>query len=165
MSLFKLASQSETPFFKTVPKRCMLISQGRPAGVQLVGPRPLHPARVSLRCRCLHAATLLRPRAAAARALLTHVSVRCSLAVQSPSRVGSLRPHGLSPARLLCPWDSPGKSPGMGCHALLQGVFPTQGSNPCLLRLLHQQVDSLVLEPPGKPVITMTQNCKLEREK
>ena len=87
MSLFKLASQSETPFFKTVPKRCMLISQGRPAGVQLVGPRPLHPARVSLRCRCLRAATLLRPRAAAARALLTPVSVRCSLAVQSPSGV------------------------------------------------------------------------------
>ena len=38
-----------------------------------------------------------------------------------------LRPHGLQPARLLCPWDSPGKNPGVGCHVLLQGIFPTQG--------------------------------------
>ena len=34
--------------------------------------------------------------------------------------------------RLLCPWDSPGKNTGVGHHALLQGVFPTQGPNPCL---------------------------------
>ena len=31
--------------------------------------------------------------------------------------------------RLLCPWDSPGKNIGLGCHALLQGIFPTQGLN------------------------------------
>ena len=37
------------------------------------------------------------------------------------------------PARLLCPWDSPGKNTGVGCHTLLQGIFPTQGSNLCLL--------------------------------
>ena len=49
----------------------------------------------------------------------------------------SLLPHGLKPARLLCPWASPGKNTGVGCHALLQGIFPTQGLNPCLLRLLH----------------------------
>ena len=35
-----------------------------------------------------------------------------------------------SPARLLCPWDSPGKNTGVGCHSCLQGIFPTQGSNP-----------------------------------
>ena len=34
---------------------------------------------------------------------------------------------------LLCPWDSPGKNTGVGCYALLQGFFPTQGSNPSLL--------------------------------
>ena len=45
----------------------------------------------------------------------------------------TLRPHRLQPTRLLCPWDSPGKSTGEGCHALLQGIFPTQGSNPGLL--------------------------------
>ena len=32
-----------------------------------------------------------------------------------------------SPLWLLCPWDSPGKNTGVDCHALLQGIFPTQG--------------------------------------
>ena len=41
----------------------------------------------------------------------------------------SLQHPGLWPTRLLCPWDSPDKNTGMGCHALLQGIFPTQGSN------------------------------------
>ena len=45
----------------------------------------------------------------------------------------SLQPHGLQPARLLCLWDPPGKNTGVGCYALLQPVFPTQGSNPRLL--------------------------------
>jgi len=47
--------------------------------------------------------------------------------------------------------DSPGKNIGMGCHALLQGIFHTQGLNPRLLRLLHWQVGSFPLMPPGKP--------------
>ena len=34
---------------------------------------------------------------------------------------------------LLCLWDSPGKNTGVGCHALLRGIFPTQGSNPMFL--------------------------------
>ena len=63
----------------------------------------------------------------------------------------SLRPHGLKPARVLCPWDFPGKNTGVGCHALLQGVFPTQGLNPRLLCLLRWQVGSLPVAPPGKP--------------
>ena len=52
--------------------------------------------------------------------------------------------------RLLCPWNFPGKNPGMGCHFLLQGIFPDQRSNPRLLCLLHWQVDSWPLAPPGK---------------
>ena len=44
----------------------------------------------------------------------------------------TLRPHGLQPARLLCPWDSTGKNTAVGCHFLLQGIFPTQGLNPSL---------------------------------
>ena len=40
----------------------------------------------------------------------------------------SLGPHGLWPTRFLRPWDFPGKSTGVGCHFLLQGIFPTQGS-------------------------------------
>ena len=39
----------------------------------------------------------------------------------------SLGPHGLEPTRLLSPWDFPGKSTGVGCHFLLQGIFLTQG--------------------------------------
>ena len=38
-----------------------------------------------------------------------------------------------------------------GCHSFLQGIFPTQGLNLCLSRLLHWQVGSLPLAPPGKP--------------
>ena len=44
-----------------------------------------------------------------------------------------LQPHGLYPARLLHPWHSPGKNTGAGCHFLLQGIFPIQGSSPGLL--------------------------------
>ena len=64
----------------------------------------------------------------------------------------TLRPHGLESARLLCPWDSPGKNAGAGCHFLLQGIFSTQGSNPCLLWLLRWQADSLLLSYLGSLV-------------
>ena len=40
--------------------------------------------------------------------------------------------RGLLPTKLLHPWDPPGKNTGVGCHFLLQGIFPTQGSNPGL---------------------------------
>ena len=60
----------------------------------------------------------------------------------------SLRPNGLQPARLFCPWDFPGKNTGVGCHFLLQRIFPTQGSNLGLLccRWVLYQSESL-----GKP--------------
>ena len=41
------------------------------------------------------------------------------------------------------PWNFPGKNTGEGCLFLLQGIIPTQGSNPRFFRLLHGQVDSL----------------------
>ena len=68
----------------------------------------------------------------------------------------SLLPRVLWPTRLLCPGDSPGKTIGVGYHALLQGIFPTQGSNPRLLRLLHWQVGSLPLAPPGDHILERT---------
>ena len=49
----------------------------------------------------------------------------------------SSQPSGLQPTRLLCPLDFPGINPGVGCCALLQGIFLTQWSNPCLSCLLH----------------------------
>ena len=42
-------------------------------------------------------------------------------------------PVDCSPTRLLCPWGSPGKNTGEGCHFLLQGIFLTWVSNPGLL--------------------------------
>ena len=46
------------------------------------------------------------------------VCVTCSVVSDS------LQPYRLWPTRLLCPWDFPGKNTGMGCHILLQGIFP-----------------------------------------
>ena len=57
--------------------------------------------------------------------------------------------------KLLCPWDFPGKNTGVGCHALLQRIFPTQGLNSHLPHLLHWQADSLPLVPLGRPVKKM----------
>ena len=48
-------------------------------------------------------------------------------------------------------WNSPGKNTGAGCHALLQGIFLTQGLNPRLLCLLHWRLGSFT--PPGKPLL------------
>ena len=77
---------------------------------------------------------------------LPNATVLCSVLSDS------LRHCGLKPARLLYPWNFPDKNTGVGFHFLLQGTFPTQGLNPCLLRLLHQQADSLPIELPGKAI-------------
>ena len=53
-----------------------------------------------------------------------------------------------------CPWESPGKNIGESDCALLQGIFPTQGSNPCLLHLLHWQAGSLPLAHWEAPIYT-----------
>ena len=73
---------------------------------------------------------------------LTKAQVSVNRSIMS----NSLRPCGLQPTKLLCLWRSPGKNTGMGRHALLQEIFPAQGSNlslPCcrqiLYRLSHQE--------------------------
>ena len=53
------------------------------------------------------------------------------------------------PTKLPCPWNFPGKNTGVGCLFLLQHVFLTHGSNP---HLMHWQVGSLPLVPPGKHI-------------
>ena len=61
----------------------------------------------------------------------------------------SFWPCGLGPIRLLCPWNSPGKNIGVGCHFLVSpGDIPNPGSAPGSPAL---QVNSLPFEPPGKP--------------
>ena len=68
---------------------------------------------------------------------------------------------GLQPASLLCPWDSPGKNPGVGCHAFLQGIFPTQGSSPCLVSdVSYIGRQALYLEQSGKPISPYICNIK-----
>ena len=74
------------------------------------------------------------------------VCVSCSVVPDS------LRPHGLEPARPLCPWDSPGKNTGVDCHDLLQGIFPTQGWNPSLL---HCRQILYHLSHQGSPQISL----------
>ena len=56
-------------------------------------------------------------------------------------------PMDCSPPGFLCPWDSPGKNTGVGCHGPLQGIFLTQGSNLGLLCLLHWQAGILAATP------------------
>ena len=52
--------------------------------------------------------------------------------------------------RLLCPWNFPVKNTGVGCHCLLQGIFPTQGSNLSLSGLRHDHTLITVCSPPQK---------------
>ena len=77
----------------------------------------------------------------------------CAYVLSHSVTSDSLEPLGLQPTRLLCPWRFPDKNTGVGCCFLLQGIFPTQGLNPCLLHLLNRQADFFfTAEPPGKPL-------------
>ena len=49
----------------------------------------------------------------------------------------TLQPHGLYPTRILCPWNFPGKTTGVGWYFLFQGLFLTQKSNLCFLKFLQ----------------------------
>ena len=72
------------------------------------------------------------------------------LVVQLLSCIRLLQPHGVGPARLLCPWDFPSKNTGVGCHFLLQGIFPIRELN---LGLLHRRQILYRLSYEGSPVI------------
>ena len=65
----------------------------------------------------------------------------CSVARSCPTLFNSTKP-----ARLLCPWNFPGKNTGVGCHFLLQRIFLIQRSN---LHLQHWQADSIPLSHLG----------------
>ena len=67
---------------------------------------------------------------------------------------------------LLCPWNSPGRNTGVGCHALFHGIFPTQGSNPgiphcrwILYHLSHQGSPSLSCSPVKSNHQIENQSC------
>ena len=85
------------------------------------------------------------------------LKVKVSRSVMS----GSLQPHGLQPARLICPWDFPGKNSGMGCHFLSPGDLPDPRIEP---RSLAFQADSLPSEPPGKPTISLKNHIEIKHD-
>ena len=102
-----------------------------------------------------HKALTTEPLGNSRQCILDRIGVCASSVVPD-----SLRPHGLWPTRLLCPWDFPGKNTGLGCHFLLQNIFPTQGLNPGLLhcrRILYHL-------PPGKPKNPGVGNLSLLQE-
>ena len=74
-------------------------------------------------------------------------AVLCLVAQLCPSLCN---PMDCSPPGYSAHGDSPGKNTEVGCHALLQGIFPTQGRShsPAV------QADPLLSEPPGKPINT-----------
>ena len=59
--------------------------------------------------------------------------------------------HALQYPSLLCPWDSPGKDSGVGCHGLFQGNLPDLGIEPASPVSPALQADALPTEPTGKP--------------
>ena len=64
---------------------------------------------------------------------------------------GFLKLHGLLSARLLSPWDSPGKNTGLGCHFLLQGILSNPGTEPISPVSPAMKADSLLLSHQGSP--------------
>ena len=65
----------------------------------------------------------------------------------------SLQPHGLQPARLLCPWDCPGKNTGVIMPFPPPGDLPNPGIEPESLASHALAGGFFTAEPPGKPVI------------
>ena len=62
----------------------------------------------------------------------------------------SVQPYGLQPARLLCPWDSPGKNTGMGCQALRDLTDPE--TEPVSLASPALTDGFFTTSAPGKPI-------------
>ena len=130
------------------------------ACIQVLTSRALHicaTIRLSLSLLLSKASTtfIMKSNGSPLASLLLHEKWNCSRSAVS----NSLRPHELQPTRLPCPWDSPEKNTGVGSHSLLQGIFPTQGSNPGLLhcrqvvhclscQVLHESAAFVSCSPP-----------------
>ena len=72
----------------------------------------------------------------------------------------SVRPHRRQPTRLLCPWDSPGKNTGVGCHFLLQCMKVKSES--AVAHLCLTLCDPMDRSPPGCSVHGILQARILE---
>ena len=71
------------------------------------------------------------------------IETNACIHAQSLQQCPTVQRYGLQLPSFLCPWDSRDKNTGVGCHFLLQGVFPTQGSN--LYLLMSACIDRRVL--------------------
>ena len=76
-----------------------------------------------------------------------HICIIALLLLSHFSHVTLCDSMDSSPARLLCPWDFPGKNTGVGCHSLLQGIFQTPRIEPASPVSPALQTDSLLLKP------------------
>ena len=127
------------------------------------GLRSIEQLRTQVWVRCLTQTSdtwhirdaLIYPMGYSSRTSLSALKFQVPMVVQLLSCDQLSRPRGPWPTRFLCRWDLPGKNTGVGCHFLLQGIFPTRGLNPCVLHCRQtpaSQADSLLTEPPGKPL-------------
>ena len=79
-----------------------------------------------------------------------------SSSIQLLSCVQLFGPRGLQPARLLSTWNSADKNTGVGCHSLLQGIFPTQGLNSGLQLYSQILYHCATWEAPTQVIIYLT---------
>ena len=85
---------------------------------------------------------------------MDHIRDTCCVCVLSHSVVSNSATPWTQPTRLLCPWDSPGKNTGVGCHFPLQGIFPgfkhASPMSPALPGILFTS------EQPGEQFVMLT---------
>ena len=101
---------------------------------------------------CLHEADILagdRQQMCYMSVYIACVCVCVYMCMHAQSCPALCNPMDCSPPGSSVHGDSLGKNARVGCHSLLQGIFPTQGWNPCLLCLQHWQVGSLPLHGLG----------------
>ena len=88
------------------------------------------------------------------------VNIAAAAAAKSHQSCPTLRPHRRQPTRLLCPWDSPGKNTGVGCHFLLQCRKVKSESEAA--QLCPTLSDPMDCSPPGSSVHGILQARGLE---
>ena len=118
MEAFRIKKPLHLPFLLRIFQIPILILV---ALESFLNPEPGSSFSLTHRCHCLMYQSI--DSFSRCWTFITNHAVLCCSVVSE-----SLQPHGLQPARLLCPWNSPGKNSAVGCHFLLQGIFLTQGN-------------------------------------
>ena len=114
-----IAAAAAAASLQSSPTLCDLID-GSPPGSSVTGilqARILEWVAISFSNTCMHAKPLQ------SNFMSNFVAASCPQLSRFMSN--SVRPYGQQPSRLLCPRDSPGKNPGVGCHFLLHLQRPS----------------------------------------